>query len=314
MRDGKSLLIFMAKKPDMMDIRRATPLDLTLMIFTMAVWGMAFVAMKVVVPETGPFWLATGRTGFGFLVVLPFLFWAGLKIPKDGMQWIYIALVVVLNTTVPIILISWAELTLNAGIAALLLGVGPFLALFIGQFVTTDEPFTLVRLLAVLMGFAGIISVVGFDAFYELNSDQSLAEGALILAALMYVIAGFTVRRIDLPPLSLAGWSLALGTIALVPISLILSGPMPTRISSEAFWWLAFVGIFGTGLGFVLRYHLINKIGYSMFSLGVNLITVFGVIFGALILNETVTPRIGFALLLIVGGLFIARLEVRKKG
>lgn len=296
----------------MLQIRRATSIDLTLLIIVMAIWGMAFVAMKVVVPETGPFWLAAGRTGFGFLVVLPFLLWAGLKLPKGGMQWAYLAVVVILNTTLPIILISWAQLTLSASVAALLMGAGPFFALFFGHFTTSDERFTWMRLFAVLIGFLGIASVVGFDTFQELGSDQSLAEGALILAAFMYVVAGFTVRRIDLPPISLAAWSLAFGTLLLVPTSLIVSGPLPIHISSEALLWLAFVGVFGTGLGFMLRYHLINKIGYSMFSIGVNLIPVFGVIFGALILSETITLRVGFALALIVGGLFVARLGGRR--
>jgi len=295
-----------------MEIRRATLLDLALMIIAMAIWGMAFVAMKIVVPETGPFWLAAGRTGFGLIAIAPLLFVSGLQLPKDARQWAYVGVLVVLNTTLPVTLIAWAELTLNAGVAALLLGAGPFFALFIGHFSTTDERFTLPRLIAVLMGFAGIVSVVGLDTFYALNSEKLLAEAALILAALMYVIAGFTVRRIHLPPLSLASISLFWGTMLMIPVSLAFSGPLPTHISHAALGWLGFAGALGTGLAFALRFYLIKKIGYSMFAIGVNLIPVFGVMFGALILDEAITPRIGLALGLIVGGLFIARLGGNK--
>lgn len=296
-----------------LEIRKATALDLILLIGTMAVWGMAFIAMKVAVPETGPYWLAAARTGFGLIAVLPFLFWAKLKWPKDAMQWGYLLVIVVLNTTVPIILISWAELTLDAGVSALLMGAGPFMALFVGHLVTSDERFTVLKLIAVCMGFGGILSVVGLDVLSRLGSDDLLSQGALLLAALMYVVAGFTVRRIDLPPISLAVLTLALGTILLVPLSYVMTGPIPVDISHRALGWLVFVGVFGTGLGFVSRYYLIQKIGYSMFSIGVNLIPVFGVLFGALILGEVITLQLAIALMLVVGGLFIVRLGDQRR-
>lgn len=288
-------------------IRRATLGDLLLLILTMAVWGMAFVAMKIAVPETGPYWLAAARTGFGLLAVLPFLLWSRLQWPKGLRQWGLLLVLVLFNTTIPIVLISWAELSLHAGVAALLMGTGPFLALFIGHFATADERFSMIRLVAVSMGFTGIVLVIGVESFRDLSFGQLAAEGALMLAALMYVIAGFTIRRVDLPPVSLAAWSLGIGTGFLIPVSLLLSGPVPDDISREALAWLIFAGVFGTGFGFVMRYYLIGKIGYSMFSVGVNLIPVFGVIFGALILGETIAMRIAIALLLIVAGLFVAR-------
>ncbi|MBA4781775.1 MAG: DMT family transporter [Rhizobiales bacterium] len=292
----------------MIAIRRATPVDLLLLIGTMAIWGLAFVAMKIAVPEVGPYWVATARTGFGLLSLLPFCLWRGFQWPRGGRQWQLVLVLVAFNSTIPIILIAWAQLSLSAGVAALLMGTGPFIALFVGHFATTDERFSTLRLLAVMMGFSGVISVVGLEPLAKLDIGLILAEGALILAASMYVVAGYTIRRVDMQPLSLATLSLALATLVLAPVSLFLGGPFPSDVSARAFTWLVFAGVLGTGFGFVMRYYLITRIGYSMFSIGVNLIPVFGVIFGALILAEAVTPEILLALLLIVGGLFVARL------
>ena len=296
-----------------MSIRRATPADLTLMIGTMATWGMAFVAMKIATPETGPFWLAFGRTAFGFLTVLPFVLWAGIQWPDSARQWLLLMVLVLLNISIPIILIAWATLTLTAGVAALLLGCGPFLALFIGHFATRDERFTVPRLVAVLMGFGGIILVVGQDALSGLSQAPIVAQAAILLAALCYVVAGFSVRKISLPPMSMTAISLGVGCLFLLPISLVASGPPPIDISAKALSWLAFVGVFGTGLAFIVRYHLIQTIGYSMFSIGVNLIPVFGVFFGFLVLDESISLNILAALILIVGGLFVARVGGPKQ-
>lgn len=274
----------------------------------MIIWALAFIGMKVAVPETGPYWLSAYRAMLGLVVVLPLAFWSGLKLPQSQRQWFYMMIVVVLNIVFPIILIGWAELTLDAGIAALLMGTGPFLALFVGNILTKDEHFNLTKLIAVIMGFSGIVAVVGVDILSEVGRDHLLPQMALVLASLMYVIAGFTIRKIELPPLSIAAVSLSVGVILLVPLSLIMSGPLPLNFTPPAFWWLLFTGLAGTGIGFLARYYLIQKIGYSIFSIGINMIPVFGVIAGALILNEVIGWTTAIALILVVGGLFVARL------
>ena len=63
-----------------MTIRRATPLDLSLMVGTMIIWALAFIGMKVAVPETGPYWLSAYRALLGLIVVLPLALWSGLKL------------------------------------------------------------------------------------------------------------------------------------------------------------------------------------------------------------------------------------------
>ena len=281
------------------------------MVATMMIWGMAFVAMKVSVPETGPFWMASYRTMLGLVVVLPLALWSGLSFPNSRTQWGYMVLVVFLNIVIPIILIGWAQLYLDAGISALLIGVGPIMALFIGNVLTTDEHFNLTKLIAVSLGFAGVVVVVGPDFSSEIGLGDLLPKLALILAALLYVIAGFTIRKIDLPPLSLAATSLLLGTSILVPLSLVMSGPIPLDLSPPAISGLLFAGMAGTGLGFISRYYLIQNVGYSIFSIGINMIPVFGVIFGALILGEVIEWTTALALVLVVGGLFVARLGTK---
>lgn len=279
------------------------------MIGTMIVWALAFIGMKVAVPETGPYWLSAYRALLGLIVVLPLALWTGLKLPQSQQQWFYMAVIVILNIVFPVILIGWAELTLQAGVAALLIGTGPFLALFIGHILTKDEPLTPMKLLAVCMGFGGIVAVVGVDALSAIGRGNLLPQLALMLASLMYVTAGFTIRKIELPPLSIAATSLGLGSMVLVPLSLVMSGPFPTDFTPSAFWWLMFTGLAGTGLGFLSRYYLIQKIGYSIFSIGINMIPVFGVIAGALILGEVIEWTTALALVLVVGGLFIARYD-----
>ena len=65
-------------------------------------------------------------------------------------------------------------------------------------------------------------------------------------------------------------------------------------------------------MAYVLRFHLIRRIGYATFALGINLIPVIGVLIAAVILNERPDLRTALALALILGGLMIARLATAR--
>ena len=69
---------------------------------------------------------------------------------------------------------------------------------------------------------------------------------------------------------------------------------------------LVYLGVFPTGLAYILRFHLIRVIGYSRFSLSINLVPVFGVALGVLILGEPLSINLLIALALVLAGLFVA--------
>ncbi|MEM8839815.1 MAG: DMT family transporter [Pseudomonadota bacterium] len=295
----------------MPEIRKPTFVDLSMLIASMTTWGLAFVAMKIVVPDLGPYWVSALRSGLGFLLVFPFALWIGLRWPNGRDQWLKVVLVAICMFIVPATVIAWGLQTLDAGVAALLMGTGPFMALFAGHFFTTDERFTLPKLIAVCFGFSGIALIVGPTAFADFGSDDLFAKSVLICCAAFFVTGGYTIRRINLPSLSLTAICLMVATIVLVPFSLAVSGPVNLDLRPDVILWLLFLGAIASGLAFVVRFFLIQRIGYAMFSIGVNLIPVSGVILGALILGEVVTLPIMLALMLVVGGLFIARLGAK---
>jgi len=74
-------------------IRKPTTGDLGLLLMLAMIWGSAFLAIKVVVPDTGPLWLATIRVVIAFIVLLPFALVKGLVWPKDARQWGLIGLI-----------------------------------------------------------------------------------------------------------------------------------------------------------------------------------------------------------------------------
>ena len=286
-------------------IRRATPADLGTLAFVALLWALAFVAIKVAVPSLGPFGVALARSVIGCLVLLPFALARGLHRPADRHEWGLLLAMSVLNITVPFVAISWAELTIDAGVTSLLMGVGPLLAMVGAHYLNDGDRMTARRFIGVTLGFAGIVVLVGVEAVTGLGGALA-AQGAALGASLCYVVAGLLVRRIDIEPLSLSVLALGIAAITLAPVFAITGGG-DAPVTMEVVAVTVFLGVFPTGLAYILRFRLIRRIGYATFALGINLIPVFGVSLGVIVLGEPLTASLMAALALVVGGLLVAR-------
>lgn len=292
-------------------IRKSTSADIALLMLTAFLWAGAFPAIKIAVYEISPLWLAAGRVTIGFLVLLPWALWRGWLWPQDRNTALLLFAVSLLNVVFPFYLISWAEQTISAGVTSLLMGSGPIFALLGSHLFTRDDRITGAKLAAVAMGFAGILLIVGLDAVRGMGTQNLAAQAAALLGSLCYVASGLIVRRIDMPPVRLACLALGTGMIVLLASGTLIDG-LPREIPSQTgVFALIYLGALPTGIAYILRFHLIQTVGYSTFALGTNLVPVFGVILGFLILSEPLRPETLVALALVVGALFVARISTR---
>lgn len=296
----------------MQALRKPTALDYTLIITTAIIWALAFIAIKVAVSEVSPLWVAASRVVIGFLVLLPWALYKGFIWPNSRRMWILVLAMALLNISFPFFLISWAETTIDAGVTSLLMGVGPFMALLGSHFFTGDDRITLPKFIGVVLGFTGVLIIVGGDALNQIGGGNTLmAQLAALLGSMCYVTAGILIRKIDIPPVRLATLALLIGSITLCSTALLVDDipPMPSQNVVNA---IVFLGVVPTGIAYIMRFHLIRTVGYTTFSLGINLIPVFGVFLGALLLGEEITFGVILALLLILAGLFVSRLKLNR--
>lgn len=296
----------------MQTLRTPTLVDYGLILFTAFIWALAFIAIKVAVGELSPLWVAASRVTIGFLVLLPFAISKGLIWPDSPKVWKLVIAMSLLNISIPFFLISWAETRIDAGVTSLLMGVGPFLALLGSHFFTGDDRITLPKFIGVVLGFTGVIIIVGGSAFNQMGGGTILAQFAALAGSICYVTAGILIRKIDIPPLRLATLALLIGTITLLITAIGYDG-IPAMPSQDVTNAILFLGIVPTGIAYILRFHLIRTVGYTTFALGINLIPVFGVFLGVFLLGEALTLRVVLALCLVLAGLFVSRLKMKEK-
>lgn len=292
-------------------IRQANSNDAGLLLLAVLIFSLAFIGMKVSVAEFGTFWTVALRILIALAVLLPYTLWRGLVLPRDAKMWALLSVISLSNVVLPFFALTWAIQWIDVGTAALIFGTVPLLALGASHFTTTDDRMTTRKFGGVVLGLAGVAVVVGRDAFLGL-STQLVAQGVIFLACLGFVTAGILLRKIEgLPPTRLTSIVYSLATPPLLGAALIWGGPLQTQPSAAALGWLAFTGVFASGVGYILRFHLIRTVGYSYFALGMNLLPIVSIGLAALILGEPITVTTLIALALVLSGLALARFGQR---
>lgn len=301
-------------------IRTATPADIALMILLAAIYGSAFTAIKIAVPQIGPFGLVLARTLIGFLVLVPYALWRGWVWPQGRRNWLMVGILCVFNLVLPFFLVSWAQQHLNASLMALLMGAGPFFGVLISHFATQDERLSVVKVAGVALGFAGILVVLGVDALTGLSGGSvqvRLAQGAALVASLCYACSGILVRRVEgIPPHQIACLVLGFGCMGLLAATPLLAPDVLNRFASverDVLLAILYLGAITTGGAYILRYTLIRAVGMSYFVLSIYLVPVFGIAIGAIWLSEPIHVSLLVGLVLVLAGLAVARLKLPGK-
>ena len=134
-------------------------------LFTLgAVWASAFMCVEVALRNFSPLAISTWRIAIATLVLLPIVWWKRDLWPRQPRNWLLIFLSGILYNAITFSLISCGQQFIPSSMAALLMSCGPFVALVLTHFLTHDEKFSLIKLLSVVLGFSGVILLLGSEA------------------------------------------------------------------------------------------------------------------------------------------------------
>ena len=97
------------------------------------------------------------------------------------------------------------------------------------------------------------------------------------------------------------------GALVLLPISLFFEQPWNLSPRLDSTLSLIYLGIFSTGIAWLLRFYILKHNGLVFQAQVAYLIPIFGVILGFLILNEAITPKVIISLLAVIIGIYIVK-------
>lgn len=276
-----------------------------LLLVLAAIWGASFLFIRVATVEFGPVPLMTVRIAIAALFLVVLWFYqrgfgklSGKLVPVIGVG--------VLNQALPFCLLGYAQLTLPAGVTSVINATAPLWAALVA-FIWLGDRLSLLRITGLLVGFVGVLILV-WKNLSELHtlSESALAPLAALGATLSYgIAANFTKKFLTgVDPFAIATGSMVGAMIVLLPFA-VISWPS-TPISTGAWGAVIALGIVCTGIAYIIYYYLIEAIGPARAISVTFLVPVFGILCGALFLDEAVTTTILMGALIIVTGTVLA--------
>ncbi len=277
-----------------------------------AIWGSAFIAIKVSLNYFSPVSVASYRLIVASIFLLIFYIIGKYKTSLNRTDLIMLLFVGVVGNFLPFYLISWSEQHIQSSTAGILMGVGPILTLILSHFFTKDDRFTYSKLISISIGFIGVLFIFEIDTLFNFgtaNSLQLFSKFLIIIAALGYMISNIvaynTLKHID--SFSITFFATLFGALVSVPFLLYSENIQPSYINFTALLPILYLGIFPTALAFQLRYHITKTSGPVFLSYVAYLIPIFALIWGFVLLSEEIYLNSIIGITLILFGVYIGK-------
>lgn len=274
-----------------------------------AIWGAAFMFMRVAAPEFGPFALVELRLALGALFLLPFL--VRDRHHFTGAVWVRVTAVGAVNAAIPFALFAWAAERAPAGIGAICNSTTAMFAALVAVFFF-GEKLQGRRMFGLVLGFVGVVVLASGKT--EGENVFAAAVAGTIAAAFYGVGINLAKRYLPgLPPYAVAGANLLSASILCAPFAAFTWPDSPA--SPMAWGSVVGLGVLCTGTAFVMYYRLMYRIGAPRAATVAYLIPLFGVFWAWLLLDEAITVTMALACVLILVGVALSqqRAEVKKQ-
>src|SRR3569832_2236787 len=144
--------------------------ELALLVALATLWGGSYTFIKLGVATITPITLIAARPAIAGLLLLVVMWARGVRMPTDAATWQRFAFQAVLNSVIPWTLIAWGERHVDASLATILNSAGPIFTFLLTAVVTRHAATTPRKLVGVVAGMAGILLIVGVDAFHDIGS------------------------------------------------------------------------------------------------------------------------------------------------
>jgi len=168
------------------------------------------------------------------------------------------------------------------------------------------EKFNLLKTIGLLIGFSGIVFLFSDD--FLINENNFVAALLILLGSTCYVIGGvITLKISNKENENVTGSILIWSTIILLPFTLIFEKPWMLNPSTDSIISVIYLGIFPTGIAWLLRFRILKTNGLIFHSQVSYIIPIFGIILGYIFLNEIITSKIIVALIAVFIGIYLAR-------
>jgi drug/metabolite transporter (DMT)-like permease len=269
-------------------------------------WGIPYLFIRIAVEQPGGFepgFLVFARTLLGALILLPLALRKKVLTPAlKRFKWVF--LYAIMELAGPWYFLSSGERHVTSGLAGLLIATVPFWSSILASFLGDKTVWHKHRLGGMVVGFIGVVFVVGTEAFRGENQPFSIF--IILVGSIGYAIAPMMIRRKapELDGLAINSVAMAIVATIYIPVGII---QWPTEhVNAKAIWSLIILATLCTAAAFIVFFKVIVDLGPTRASMVTYLNTVIAVILGIIILSEPLTIGMIIGMPLVLVGSYFA--------
>ena len=263
--------------------------DRLLLILLSIVWGGSFFFVGVAVEALPPLTIVALRVSLAALALLVVVLLTGLHMPTNPKIWVAFIFMGILNNVIPFSLIVWGQTHIASGLASILNATTPMFTIVAAHFLTKDEKMINRKIIGVIIGFAGVVLMLGHEAVGGLG-DSVFAQLAVLGAAISYAFAGIFGRRFaqsGIKPVVTATGQVASSSILLIPLALFYDKPFTLPMPGFEIWLAIFgLALISTAFAYILYFRILSTAGATNLLLVTLLIPVSAILLGTAVLGE----------------------------
>jgi drug/metabolite transporter (DMT)-like permease len=277
------------------------------------IWGSSYLFIKLAVDDFGTFTLVALRLLIGAALLWTVVLVARQPLPRERRVYGHLLVMAFVNITIPFLLITWAERSVESSLAAILTAPVPLFAIILSAIFLPDEPIRVNGLVGLLIGFVGVI-IITSPGLTEAGGTP-VGELALLGAALSYGVGAVYSRRNvrGLAPMIPAVFQVSFAFIITGTVALLAEHPWTITPDAQAIGSIIWLGLLGSGVAYLLVFRLFQAWGATRTTLVAYVIPAVGIVLGFLVLNEPIDGRLLLGTGLIVVGIFFVNSKFGRR-
>ncbi|MFC7185934.1 DMT family transporter [Halorubrum yunnanense] len=292
--------------------------DFSLFLILAAVWGSAFMAINAGLAYFPPVLFAAFRFDVAGVVMLAYAAYAvDDPVPRERDEWAVVAVggTLIITTYHALLFVGESDPAVTSAVAAVIVSLSPVLTTVFARAFLPSERLTVVGVIGLLVGLVGAVVLAAPDPA-NLTGGGTVAKLLVLLAAASFALGSVLTRAsdADLPIETMEAWSMLLGALLMHLVSVVLGESVAdVAWTTEGVLALAYLSIVASGLGFLIYFDLLDRLGPIEINLVSYVAPIFAAVSGWVLLSEGITLNTvaGF-LIICVGFALVKRAALRS--
>ncbi|MCK9873682.1 DMT family transporter [Nocardiopsis dassonvillei] len=284
------------------------------------IWGMSFLFIKIGAEVLSPMQLTLGRMATGALPLLVVLLLRGGRLPRSPRLWGHMFVAALLLNTVPFTLFGFAAQLIPSALMGIVNASTPLFGMVFSMLLLSDERPDRDRVLGLGIGFLGVLTVFGV---WRSLGEVAVSDGDAVLG-MLFVVGATVCYGIGTPylrrfvagsshgALELSTLQLLLGSVPLV-VLVPLFTEMPTGVTWQVVAAVSTLGVFGTGVAYILQYAVVREAGATVATTVTYVAPVVAIAAGVVLLGETLSWNQPLGAVVIILGAALCQGVIRTR-